>query len=308
MNTEISLHDATTVRNRKKRSTGERAFDILNISLILLLVLVTVYPLLYTVFASFSDARALLKHEGALLLPLAPYTLQGYQMTLSNPNILQGFGNTVAMVGSGTIIGVTMTMIGAYVVTRKKFKLRGVMMKGILLTMFFSGGIIPTFFVVRGVGLYNSFWSMIIPSALNSYNLIILRTFFLSIPDSLEESAVLDGANDMQVLLKIFLPLSLPALAVITLYYAVDYWNSWYPALLYIRDRKLYPLQMFLRELLILNENVESASGKQMVSEVYTRELVKYCTVVVSTVPILIVYPFLQKYFVKGVMIGAIKG
>lgn len=308
MNTEISLHDATTVRNRKKRSTGERAFDILNISLILLLVLVTVYPLLYTVFASFSDARALLKHEGALLFPLAPYTLQGYQMTLSNPNILQGFGNTVAMVGSGTIIGVTMTMIGAYVVTRKKFKLRGVMMKGILLTMFFSGGIIPTFFVVRGVGLYNSFWSMIIPSALNSYNLIILRTFFLSIPDSLEESAVLDGANDMQVLLKIFLPLSLPALAVITLYYAVDYWNSWYPALLYIRDRKLYPLQMFLRELLILNENVESASGKQMVSEVYTRELVKYCTVVVSTVPILIVYPFLQKYFVKGVMIGAIKG
>ncbi len=300
--------DEISMKKKKKRSAGERTFDCLNIFFILVLVGVTIYPLLYTVFASFSDARALLRHEGALLFPLGPITLQGYFMTFSNPNILQGFINTVGMVFSGTVIGVVMTMLGAYVVTRKKFKLRGIMMKAILLTMFFSGGIIPTFFVVRNVGLYNSFWSMVIPSALNTYNLIILRTFFMGIPDSLEESAVLDGASDMQVLFRIFLPLSLPALAVITLYYAVDYWNSWYPALLYIRERKLYPLQMFLRELLILNENVESASGKQMVSEVYTRELVKYCTVVVSTVPILIVYPFLQRYFVKGVMIGAIKG
>ena len=304
----VRKHNNPQVHNAIRRTAGETAFDVVNITLILLLVAVTVYPLLYTVFASFSDARALLKHEGALLYPLGPITLQGYRMTFSNPNILQGFSNTVAMVVSGTLIGVVMTMVGAYVVTRKQFMLRGIMMKGILLTMFFSGGIIPTFFVVRGVGLYNSFWSMIIPSALNTYNLIVLRTFFLSVPDSMEESAVLDGANDLQVLFKIFLPISLPALAVITLYYAVDYWNSWYPALLYIRDRKIYPLQMFLRELLILNENVESASGKQMVSEAYTRELVKYCTVVVSTVPILVVYPFLQKYFVKGVMIGAIKG
>lgn len=302
------VKSAPTLRKRKKRTAGERLFDGFNITFILFLVAVTIYPLLYTVFASFSDARALLTHEGALLYPLGPVTLQGYFMTFSNPNILQGFVNTVGIVVSGTALGVLMTMLGAYVLTRKKFKPRGILMKAILLTMFFSGGIIPTFFVVRGVGLYNSYWSMVIPSALNTYNLIILRTFFMSIPDSLEESAVLDGANDIQVLFKIFLPLSLPALAVITLYYAVDYWNSWYPALLYIRERKLYPLQMFLRELLILNENVESASGKQMVSEVYTRELVKYCTVVVSTVPILIVYPFLQKYFVKGVMIGAIKG
>jgi len=291
-----------------KRSIGECIFDTANILFILLLVATTVYPLLYTVFASFSDARSLLTHEGALLYPLGPATLQGYILTLQNPNILQGFANTCSMVASGTAIGVMMTMLGAYVVTRKKFKLRGIMMKAILITMFFGGGIIPTFFVVRNVGLYNSFWAMIIPSALNTYNLIILRTFFMSIPDSLEESALLDGANDIQVLFRIFLPLSLPALAVITLYYAVDYWNSWYPALLYIRDRKLYPLQMFLREVLILNENVDVQSGKQMVSESYTRELVKYCTVVVSTLPILVVYPFLQKYFVKGVMIGAVKG
>ena len=305
---DTGLQKKTTIIKKKRGSIKERIFDKLNILFILLLAIATIYPMLYTVFASFSDARALLKHEGGLIAPIAPMTLQGYFMTFSNPNILQGFINTVCMVLCGTVIGVVMTMLGAYVVTRKKFKLRGIMMKAILVTMFFGGGIIPTFFVVRSVGLYNNFWAMIIPSALNTYNLIILRTFFLSIPDSLEESALLDGANDMQVLFKIFLPLSLPALAVITLYYAVDYWNSWYPALLYIRDRKIYPLQMFLRELLILNENVESASSKQVVSEVYTRELVKYCTVVVSTVPILVLYPFLQKYFVKGVMIGAIKG
>lgn len=295
-------------RHGVQRTVGEKVFNVFNITFILLLVAATVYPLLYTVFASFSDAKALLTHEGGLLAPLKPYTLQGYRMTFSNPNILTGFVNTCAMVVGGTVIGVVMTMLGAYVVTRKKFRLRGFMMKAIIVTMFFNGGIIPTFFVVRNVGLYNSFWSMIIPTALNTYNLIILRTFFLSVPDSLEESALLDGANDVQILFKIFLPLSLPAIAVITLYYAVDYWNSWYPALLYIRDRKLYPLQMFMRELLIQNESVDTQSGKQLVTEVYTRELVKYCTVVVSTVPILILYPFLQKYFVKGVMIGAIKG
>lgn len=299
---------AGKTRRKAHQSFGERLFDVCNIMFILLLVIVTVYPLLYTLFASFSDARELLKHEGVLLSPLEPYTLQGYKMTFANPNILSGFVNTTLMVASGTAIGVCMTMLGAYVVTRKKFKLRGIMMKGIIVTMFFSGGIIPTFFVVRNVGLYNSFWAMIIPTALNTYDLIILRTFFMSIPDSLEESALLDGANDLQILVKIFLPLSLPAIAVITLYYAVDYWNSWYPALLYIRDRKLYPLQMFLRELLIQNESVDTQSGQQLVTEVYTRELVKYCTVIVSTVPIMILYPFLQKYFVKGVMIGALKG
>lgn len=303
------MSERVLISSRKIRRThGESVFNVFNILFILLLVSVTLYPLLYTLFASFSDARALLRHEGMLFFPLEPFTLQGYIMTFSNPNIVSGFMITSLMVASGTAIGVGMTMLGAYVVTRKKFKLRGIMMKAIIVTMFFNGGIIPTFFVVRNVGLYNSFWSMIIPTALNTYNLIILRTFFLSIPESLEESALLDGANDFQIMLRIFLPLSLPAIAVITLYYAVDYWNSWYPALLYIRDRKLYPLQMFMRELLIQNESVDSQSGKQMVSEVYTRELVKYCTVIVSTVPIMVLYPFLQKYFVKGVMIGAIKG
>jgi len=165
-------------RVRLHRTPGEKIFDVVNVLFILLLVAVTVYPLLYTLFASFSDARSLLRHEGALLAPLQPFTLQGYRMTFANPNILSGFWITCLMVASGTAIGVVMTMLGAYVVTRKKFQIRGIMMKAIIVTMFFNGGIIPTFFVVRNVGLYNSFWSMVIPTALNTYNLIILRTFF----------------------------------------------------------------------------------------------------------------------------------
>ena len=291
-----------------KRSLGERIFDGCNVLLIIALVAVTIYPLLYTLFASFSDARALLAHEGVLLMPLTPVTLQGYDLVFKNPNILRGFANTVMLVVAGTALGVLMTMLAAFVVTRKYFKPRSIMMKLIMVTMFFSGGMIPTYFVVRNLGLYNSFWAMVLPSAMGTYYLIILRTFFQGIPDSLEESAVLDGAGDLRVLFQIYMPLSTPALAVITLHYAVNYWNEWYPALLYIRDRSLYPLQMFLREVLIQNDTNRADSAVMRLSESYTRELVKYCTVVVSTVPILVVYPFLQKYFVKGMMIGAVKG
>lgn len=293
---------------KMKRSPGEKIFDGCNVLLLVALVAVTIYPLLYTLFASFSDARALLAHEGVLLMPLSPLTLQGYDLVFKNPNILRGLVNTVMLVVTGTALGVLMTMLAAFVVTRKYFKPRSIMMKLIMVTMFFSGGMIPTYFVVRNLGLYNSFWSMVLPSAMGTYYLIILRTFFQGIPDSLEESAVLDGAGDLRVLFQIYIPLSTPALAVITLHYAVNYWNQWYPALLYIRDRSLYPLQMFLREVLIQNDTSRANSAVMRLSESYTRELVKYCTVVVSTVPILIVYPFLQKYFVKGMMIGALKG
>ena len=294
-------------KNRQRRSIGEKTFDTANVILIVFLVVVTAYPLLYTLFASFSDAKQLLTFEGALLKPLEPMTLEGYKLVFKNKNILAGFWNSVKLVVLGTEIGVVMTMLGAFVLTRKYFKPRNLLMKLIMVTMFFNGGIIPTFFVVRDVGLYNNFWSMILPSAMTTYYLIILRTFFQTIPESLEESAILDGASDLRVLISIFLPLSLPSLAVITLYYAVDYWNGWYAALLYIRERDLYPLQMFLREVLIENDTAESANALQTVTENYTRELVKYCTIVVSTMPILVLYPFLQKYFVHGIMIGSVK-
>ena len=292
----------------EKEGLSGKLFDVFNIIFITVIVLVTLYPLLYTVFASFSDARALLAFEGALIAPLEPITLQGYELVFKNPNIISGFINTVKLVVLGTLLGVFLTMLGAFVVTRKYFKFRKLMMKLIMVTMFFSGGMVPTYFVVRNLGLINNFWAMILPGAMGTYYLIILRTFFMSIPDSLEESAVLDGAGDLRVLFAIYMPLSTPALAVITLHYAVNYWNSWYSALLYIQDRSLYPLQMFLREVLIQNDTSRQESAAMMVSEAYTRELVKYCTVVISTVPILLFYPFLQKYFVKGMLIGAVKG
>ena len=174
--------------------------------------------------------------------------------------------------------------------------------------MWFSGGLIPFYLLVRDLGMYNTRWAIVIPAALSTYNLIIMRSFFLSIPSALEESALLDGANDFQVLTHIILPLSTPVLAVIGMYYAVGQWNGWYHSLIFHRTRELYPLQMILRELLILNEMTGSDSAADFVEEAFNRDLIKYCTIVVTTVPILIIYPFLQRYFVKGVMIGAIKG
>ena len=274
----------------------------------ILLMLITVYPLYYTSCASFSDARALLRNNDLLLKPLEPFTLDGYKAVFSNPSIVKSFGNTVFYVVVGTAISMALTIAGAFVVSRSYFLPRNVMMKGMLFTMFFGGGLIPWFFVVRDLGMYNTRWAIVIPAALSTYNLIIMRSFFLSIPSALEESALLDGANDFQVLTHIILPLSTPVLAVIGMYYAVGQWNGWYHSLIFHRTRELYPLQMILRELLILNEMTGSDSAADFVEEAFNRDLIKYCTIVVTTVPILIIYPFLQRYFVKGVMIGAIKG
>ena len=276
--------------------------------IMILLMLITIYPLYYTICASFSDARALLRNNDLLLKPLEPFTLDGYKAVFSNPSIVKSFGNTVFYVVVGTAISMALTIAGAFVVSRSYFLPRNVMMKDMLFTMFFGGGLIPWFFVVRDLGMYNTRWAIVIPAALSTYNLIIMRSFFLSIPSALEESALLDGANDFQVLTHIILPLSTPVLAVIGMYYAVGQWNGWYHSLIFHRTRELYPLQMILRELLILNEMTGSDSAADFVEEAFNRDLIKYCTIVVTTVPILIIYPFLQRYFVKGVMIGAIKG
>lgn len=291
-----------------KKTVGERIFDFFNILVMLVLIFITVYPLYYTVVCSFSDARGLLRHIGPLALPIAPYTINGYKLTLRNASIITGFGNSILYVFLGTVLSLLFTAMGAFVVSRKHFKFRKIMMGGIVFTMFFNGGIIPLFFVVQKTGIYDTMWAMFLPWLVSSYNLIILRTFFSGIPDSLEEAAMLDGANDLDVMMRIYMPLSKPALAVLALYYGVGIWNSWYPALVFMRTRSLYPLQMILREVLILETATAADNNAMIVEESFNRELVKYCTVVVSTAPILVIYPFLQKYFVKGVMIGAIKG
>lgn len=291
-----------------KRSPSELIFDYANILLMLALVVATLYPLLYILFASFSDPTLLAQHRGLLAGPLG-FSAEAYARVFENPNILTGYRNTIFYVTSGTFINIVLTTLGAYVLSRHNVLWKEPIMFLIVFTMFFSGGLIPTFLLVgRSLGWINSPLALIIPGAIQTYNLIIMRTAFQEVPYELEEAARMDGANDFQILWRVYIPLVKPVLAVMVLFYSVAHWNSFFPALIYLRNRDLYPLQLILREILIQNSTqsmtTTAASGDvQMVSET-----IKYATIVVATVPILVIYPFLQRYFVKGVLIGSIKG
>lgn len=288
-------------------SPGEKVFDVLNVVFMVVMLVFTLYPLYYVVVCSVSDPKLLLGHEGPLLGWLGEFTLEGYKRTLDNPNIIGGFINTVTNLVIGTILNMILTVFAAFVLTRRHFYIRNVMMKLMTVTMFFNGGLIPLFLIVRSTGIYNTRWANFVPYLISTYNVIIMRSFFASLPESLEEAARIDGANDWQVLRHVILPLSKPVLAVIALYYGVGHWNSWYPSMIFIRNSDLHTLQYVLRGILISNDTSAGAEGS--VAEIsMAAELVKYCTIVISTVPIMLVYPFLTKYFEKGVMIGAIKG
>lgn len=291
-------------------TTGEKIFDAFNAALMVLLILITLYPLFYVFVASVSDPKLLMGHEGPLLWWLGDFTLEGYKLSLSNPNIITGFFNTVFNLVVGTALNMTLSVFAAFVITRKYFLPRKLMTKFMIFTMFFNGGLIPLFFMVRATGIYDTRWADFVPYLVSTYNVIIIRSFFDSLPEALEEAAVIDGANEWQVLIHVVLPLSKPVLAVIALYYAVGHWNSWFPSLVFIRDPKYHTLQYVLRSILIAN-NTSLAAGDNVLSvqEIsFSAELVKYCTIVISTLPIMLVYPFLTKYFEKGVMIGAVKG
>lgn len=293
--------------NGLKRSNGEKVFCIFNIFIMVLIMLITLYPLLHVIFASISDPTRLIKHQGALVKPLG-FSMKAYKMVLENPNILIGYKNTLFYVIVGTTINVFLTALGAYGLSRKDLLWGKAIMFLILFTMFFGGGLIPFFLTVKQVGLLNSRWAMIIPTAVSTWNIIVMRTSFMGIPDSLEESAKIDGANDFIILFRIIFPLSLPVIAVMALFYGVGHWNSWFNAVIFLRNRGLYPLQVFLREILIINAEKNTMSVNRPLEDELIKKQLKYCTMVVATVPILLVYPFLQKYFVEGVMIGAIKG
>ena len=293
----------------RKKSFGSVTFDAVNVILLTLVALLCLYPFLYVVFASFSDSAALEVHRGALWGSLGLSTA-AYGAVLDNSEVWLGYANTLFYVIVGTALNLFMTSLGAYVLARKDFFWNRVLLPMVLLTMFFSGGLIPTFLLVKKIGLYNTRLAIIMPTLISTWNLFIMRTNFAAIPSSLEESAEIDGANSVVVLLRIVLPLSMPVIAVMILYYGVARWNAWFDALIYLRDRKLYPLQLFLREILIANSTENMTAGMNMDSGDAQRvsETVKYATIVVATLPILCVYPFLQKYFVKGIMVGAVKG
>lgn len=290
-----------------KRSKGEKIFNVANIIFMIVMMIITVYPLLHVVFASMSDSNELLAHRGLLLKPIG-FNLAAYKMVFKNPMIVRGYINTLIIVVFGVALNILMTSLAAYVLSRKGFLLKSTLMFFVVFTMFFSGGLIPFYFTVKYLHIDNSYLALILPVAINTFNLIIMRTSFEAIPDSLEESAKLDGASHFTILFKIILPLSLPIVAVMVLYYAVFHWNAWFNAMIFINDRSLYPLQLVLREILIQNDTSTMAAGVGAGDQEAIGESIKYAVIVVATLPILCVYPFLQKYFVKGALVGAVKG
>ena len=298
---EITKKKSTKI----KETTGERAFSLGVGAILVIFCALIVFPLLHIISGSFSDPMALLRGEVSFL-PKG-FTLSMYEKVFKDASIWRGYGNTLLYTVLGTCISVSLTAIGAYPLSRKDFFGRNVFMGIFVFTMFFNGGMIPTWLIVQQLGLLDTIWAMVLPTAISTYNLIIMRTFFqTTIPYELVESASLDGCNDLVIFFRIVLPLSGPIIAVMVLFYGVGLWNSWFPALLYLSDRGLYPLQMVLREVLIQGD-IGNMSGSTGDAEVIGDGL-KYATMVVATLPVMCLYPFLQKYFVKGVMIGAVKG
>lgn len=290
-------------------SKAQRIFDICNIIFMLVLAVVMIYPIWYVICASFSVSDQLLSHSGLLVVPDG-FSVASYEAVFSHPQILRSYMNTIIIVVAGVVINIIMTSLMAYPLSQKNVFWSSTVMRLITVTMFISGGLIPTYLLVsRTLHMNNSFLALILPGAISTYNLIIMRTSFQSIPDSLIESARLDGASHLRVLVKIVVPLSKAIIAVMILYYAVGHWNSWFNASIYIQnDRDKYPLQLVLREILLQNDTSSMAQDSMIADQYSIGETIKYATIVVATVPILCVYPFLQKYFTKGVMIGAVKG
>lgn len=274
----------------------------------LLIILVTAYPVYYVVIASFSDPKALSIHTGLLAAPLQPFTTSAYKLVFENQQILKGFANTLYVMVFGLAVNLILTTLGAFFMTIKGPLLKNAITFMIIFTMYFSGGMVPGYLNIKDLGLLNSLWALILSGGLSTTNLIIMKSAFQSIPDSLVESARLDGASYLQILIKIMIPLSKATMAVMVLYYGVSRWNGWFAASIYLNDSDLFPLQLVMRNILNMATQMAGSTGAGYDELAQLVELIKYALIVVATAPILILYPFLQKYFVKGVMIGAVKG
>ncbi len=289
-------------------SKGDKIFTIFNYCFLTLMFLVTLYPIIFVVSASFSDPKALM--AGRVWLFPVDFSLEGYRVVMNYKRVWTGFGNSLYYAVVGTIINVAITIMAAYPLSRKDFFARNKISFIFAFTMWFSGGMIPSFLLIKSLHLYDTRWALIIPGAISVYNTFITRTYFqTNIPDELLESAKLDGCDDFGFLFRVVLPLSGPILAVISLFYAVGHWNSYFGALIYLNKQELFPLQIVLREVLILNTaqdivgNLDLQSERELMSEVLKNSLI-----VIASLPVIAIYPFVQKFFVKGMMIGAIKG
>jgi putative aldouronate transport system permease protein len=293
----------------RQEGTGYSVFTVFNYLMLGFVILVTAYPVYYVIIASISHPAALMRNHGLMWLPQEPLTLLAYRMVLQHPLILSGYRNTLIVLVVGLAFNMTLTSLGAYFLCLKNSMLRRPLSIFIIFTMYFSGGLVPTYLNIQNLGMVNSLWALIIPSAINTFNMLILRSAFYAVPDSLVEVAKIDGASHFQILTKIFLPLSGATLAVMVLYYGVGHWNAWFFASVFIQTPSRFPLQLVLRNILLLNQNIEfTAAAADDTIAALMAEVIKYALIVVSTAPILMLYPFLQRFFAKGVLIGAIKG
>ena len=292
----------------KRKTTSDVMFEIINIAILLILCIIVIYPIYYMLIISLSDGYAVMRGE-VDLLPVG-INLTSYLAVLQNPDIPRSYLNTIVYTFVGTLIAVSMSALCAYPLSRKKFYGRNVFTFMSIFTMFFDAGMISNFMVVDNLHLLNTIWAIVLPGAINAWYMVIMRTFFQQLPEEIFESAYLDGANDLIIFTKIVLPLSVPTIATMILFYAVGYWNGWFSALIYLDDKVKYPVQLIMRNIVLSGETTSmSSSTSSMTGDLGAIATnIKYAVVFITMLPILCVYPFVQKHFVKGVMVGALKG
>ena len=290
-----------------KESAGDRVFQAAILFFSVLLMLIVAYPLYFTVIASFSKPEDVLL--GRVIFWPKNISFESYQMVIAESSIWMGYGNTILYTVLGTLINLALTIMIAYPLSCKETPCRGILTFVASFTMLFSGGLIPTYLLVRQLGMYNTIWAMLLPSGITTYNMLVMKNFFQSsIPGELKEAACLDGCTDLQTLFLVVLPLSGSIIAVMVLFYAVAHWNEYFSALIYLKDRSRMPLQVILREILLQNQELAQGDGTGLYEKMMAAETMKYAIIIIASVPVICLYPFVQKHFVKGVMVGAIKG
>ncbi|MES2262999.1 MAG: carbohydrate ABC transporter permease [Pseudomonadota bacterium] len=299
----VALPAARTWRPRQ--GWAGALFDTANVALLLALCFVTFYPFYYVLIASLSDPVELMSYRGLMLLPRG-FSLEAFHRVWDNPMVRSGFFNTMLIVVGGTALNLVLTSFGAYALSRGRLALEKPLLLLVVFTMFFSGGLVPNYLLIRDLGLLNSRWAVILPFAVSAWNLIILRSAFNAVPKDYEEAARIDGAGDFTILLRVYIPLCMPTLAVVGLFYGVSHWNGYFYSMIYLSDRELFPIQLVLREILVSGSTDSMMTGEAIGREALSNTI-KYATVVVATLPVLAVYPFLQRYFVKGVLVGGVK-
>lgn len=290
-----------------KRAKSDYIIDTIITIVMIVLCFVTLYPMYYVIVASFSNNLSLLATPGVLWYPKG-FNVGAYEMAFSHPLLLSGYKNILFVLIVSLPINILLTLFCGYFMASKNIMFKKVIVGLIMFTMFFNGGMIPNYLNVRSLGLYDTLWSLILPGALSVYNSVICKTAIEAVPESLSESAFIDGANDLVILFRIIFPLIVPTTMVLLLYYGIGHWNSWFNASIYIQNNYNLPIQNVLRAVLIANSNILNAAAAENDKMDQFAETIKYSTIVISTVPVLFIYPFVQKYFVKGVMIGAVKG